>query len=113
MPDAAARLDRLLELAAVARRRRDAPEWKRDPGDAIEAYGEACDAVWAELDRLLDERAAEGRPVVPKPPPPDPAKALRKRVVARLKAELPSLVADLVEDEMAGARGAVMEMTAA
>lgn len=78
---------------------------------AAEAYAEACDALWAELDRLLDERAAEGRPVVPKPPPPDPAKALRKRVVARLKAELPPLVADLVEDAMAEAGGVESETT--
>ncbi len=53
----------LLSLVARERAARVSPAWKTNMEAAIDEHGEACDAVWNELYRLLDERQSIGPPV--------------------------------------------------
>jgi hypothetical protein len=96
-------LDALLSLVLETRRAEAGGQWKADPDAAIERYGEACDAVWRELNRLLDERLVATGALPAPPVKSDPMKVLRKRIAARLKADLPALIAGLVDEEISHA----------
>lgn len=96
--NAADDLEKVLQFAEQERRLRNSPQWKTDMRTAIEAHGEAVDRLYDELYRLLDARASGGDPVHPPKLPPDPAKELKKQIVARLKDALPRLVADIIDD---------------
>lgn len=93
--------DNLEVILRLARRARDAersPRWNTALEDAVAEHGDACDAVWAELYRQIDEREADGMPV-PKPfVPPDPRKQLKQEIVARLKAEIPVMVGSIIDE---------------
>jgi hypothetical protein len=91
-------LERLLQLADRERKARDSPHWKLDLDLAFEAHGEAVDNLFTELYQLLDERSANGNPVPTLRMPPDPRKELKKQIVARLKQELPSMVASIIDE---------------
>ena len=93
-------VDELEIILRLARRARDAersPRWKTDIDSAIEAHGEACDDLWGELYRQLDNREAQGNPVQKPHIPPDPRKQLKQEIVARLKAELPEMVNSIID----------------
>lgn len=96
--DAAAALDRVLQLAALERGLRNSPAWKSDLDGAVEAHGAACDRLWDELYRLLDARERAGKPVSPPPPPVDQIKELRKAALAHLRAELPAMIAQALDE---------------
>ena len=51
-------LNRLLDLAEEANAAKNSPVWRSDIDSAINRHGSACDAVWAELDRLIAARKA-------------------------------------------------------
>jgi hypothetical protein len=91
-------LERVLQLAEAERRARDNPLWKTAMEDALEAHSEAVDNLYAELYRLLDERQASGDPVLKPKLPPDPRKELKNEIIARLKEELPSMVASIIDE---------------
>jgi hypothetical protein len=91
-------LERILQLATRERSARDSPHWKLDLDLAFEAHGEAVENLFAELYRQLDERNANGDPVPALRMPPDPRKELKKQIVARLKQELPSMVASIIDE---------------
>ncbi len=90
--------ERVLQLAKVARDAANSPQWKTNTGDAVDLHGEACENLWEELYRLLDNRAAAGDPVLKPRMPPDPRKELRKQIVARLREELPSMVESIISE---------------
>lgn len=91
-------LERILQLAAAERTLRESPQWKFDWESAFEAHGEACDRLYDELYRQLDQRAAGGDPIHPPKLPPDPRKELKQQIVARLKSELPGMVAAVIDE---------------
>lgn len=91
-------LERVLQMADAERRLRDSPQWRTDLESAIEAHSEAVERLYAELYRLLDERADVGSPVEKLRIPPDPRKELKAQIVAKLKQELPSMVASIIDD---------------
>jgi hypothetical protein len=91
-------LEHILQLATRERAMRDSPHWKLDLDLAFEAHGEAVENLFAELYRQLDERSATGDPVPSLRMPPDPRKELKKQIVARLKQELPSMVASIIDE---------------
>jgi len=90
-------LERILLLAADARRLRDSPRWKTDPEVAVGDYGNACDALWEELFRQLDARAANGNPAKMPPAAPDPRKDIERRVLAALRSDLPDMVRSIID----------------
>lgn len=90
-------LERILALAARARKLVDLPGWKSGNDSVIEAHGEACDNLWNELYRQLDARAATGDAVVVPKLPPDPRKELKKQIIAALKEEIPGMVASVID----------------
>lgn len=90
--------ERILQLGRRARDLADGPSWKFNTGDAVEAHGEACEAMWDEIYRQLDNRNAEGLPVVAPKMPPDPRKEIKKQIIARLKAELPDMVSHIIDE---------------
>lgn len=92
------KLERILQLAETARRAHNSPKWRMAVDDAVEEHGEACERLWNELYRLLDERAAEGKPVPRWQSPPDAKTELRKKIIRSLKADLPGIIAAAVED---------------
>jgi hypothetical protein len=91
-------LERVLRLALAERALRNSPGWRADLEGTIEAHGEACDRLYDELYRLLDEREAAGEPVQRLRMPPDPRKELKAQIVKRLKDELPSMVASIIDE---------------
>lgn len=91
-------LERVLQLALVERNARNSPRWAAGFEDAFEVHGEAVENLYAELYRLLDEREAGGDPVLKPKIPPDPRKELKKQIIARLKEELPSMVASVIDE---------------
>lgn len=44
---------RILDLAHEALQRRDSPLWRMDVEKAAQHHGEACDALWEELERQI------------------------------------------------------------
>ena len=66
----------LLSLAARERKARNSPLWKTDVEAAFEEHGQACEAVWDELYRLLDGTPVEAA----KPARPDLMKRQMKIV---------------------------------
>lgn len=89
-------LERILQMAEAERRLRNSPQWKFDLEAAFEAHGEAVERLYDELYRLLDARSQNGDPVHAPKLPADPRKELKKQIVARLKCELPGLVASII-----------------
>lgn len=88
----ASQLAFLLSLVARERAARNSPLWKTDVDEAVSEHGDACDAVWDELYRLLD-----GTPT--KPHNPDTIKRDIKRELKKdLKASLGGMVDQLVDD---------------
>jgi hypothetical protein len=67
-------------------------------GDAIEEHGNACDRLYDELYRQLDERTAAGKSVPKWQPPPDVREEMRKKINRALKADLSAIIAAAVED---------------
>ena len=51
-------LSHLLDLAEEANAAKNSPVWKSNIDAALNRHGSACDAVWAELDRLIAARKA-------------------------------------------------------
>jgi hypothetical protein len=92
------KLEHILQLAEAARRAHQSPKWKIAIDDAVEEHGEACERLWNELYRLLDERQAEGKPVPKWQAPPDVRQEMRKKITRALKADLPAMIAAAVED---------------
>lgn len=90
--------ERVLQLARRARDLSDGPAWQRNVEDAAEAHAEACEAVWEELYRQIDNRDAEGMPVAKMKMPPDPRKEIKKQIIARLKTELPDMVSHIIDE---------------
>lgn len=90
-------LECILQLARVARDASNSLAWKTDIDGAFEVHGDACDALWAELNRQLDNRAATDNPVMNPAPLPDVRKEVRKQVLAALKAELPDMVSAIID----------------
>lgn len=90
-----AQLEHLLQLAQAARIAHASPQWKIDAEAAIERHSDACETLWGELYRLLNERAGT---VERLKPPPDERKLLRRAITIRLKAELPGIVTALVDE---------------
>lgn len=91
-------LERVLQLALAERSLRNSPAWKTDMEGAFEAHGEAVERLYDELYRLLDERTEGSNPVQKLRMPPDPRKELKSQIVQRLKAELPSMVASIIDE---------------
>lgn len=91
-------LERVLQLAEAERRLRNSPQWKFDLEAALDAHSEAVDRLYDELYRLIDARAKDGDPVHPPKLLPDPRKELKQQIVARLKAELPGMVASVIDE---------------
>lgn len=92
------KLERILQLAQAARSAERSPKWKMAMDDAIQEHGEACDRVWGELYRQLDERAAGGKAVEKWKAAPCAREELKKSLIRALKADLPGQVAAMVED---------------
>ena len=85
----------LLSLVARERAARNSSLWKTDTDAAVDEHGEACDAVWNELYRLLDGFPVEAA----KPPRPETIKrALKRDMKKALKASLVNTVDQLVDD---------------
>jgi LmbE family N-acetylglucosaminyl deacetylase len=85
---------RLLLLALDVSRKSSGPSWKTDMDAAIEAHADACNWVWAELERQC-KKYLEGN----EPPPPtrdEIEKDIRKDALAKvrevLRQSLPSLI---------------------
>src|SRR5690606_31487387 len=100
-PTAEEQLERILQFAEAERRAHDAMmRAKLVDGfeEVLDAYDEARERLHGELYRLLDERANNGNPVPKLRMPPDPRKELKKQIVARLKEELPSMVASVIDE---------------
>jgi len=93
---AAATLDRILGLAARVRVAENSPNWKSNTGEANEVHGEACEAMWAELYRVLDIRSSSGQPVKP-PTPDDQQKKIKKKLLDELRIELPAAVKKILD----------------
>jgi hypothetical protein len=93
-------LERILTMAERARRAFDSSLWRTDLDAAVEAHGDACEALWAELYRLLDDRNSSGDPVpAAKPTRPDLiAKNLKRKFKKELLAELPGMVRSAIEN---------------
>lgn len=88
-------LNFLLSLVARERKARNSPRWKTDIEGACEDHGEACNAVWDELYRLLDGSPVEAA----KPSRPELIKrALKQDMKQDLKAALGSAIDQLVSD---------------
>jgi hypothetical protein len=94
----AAQLELVLQLAQDERRRRHSPQWKMDMESAINAHADAVDRLYAELYRLLDDRASAGNPVHPSEAPPDLKKELRKQIVTRLKEAIPGMIDEVLDE---------------
>ena len=92
-------LERILQLAQRAKITDEACQSLRGDRleDRIEAHGEACDNLWAELYRQIENREATGEPVRQSKMPPDPRKELKKEIIAALKAELPGMVSSIID----------------
>lgn len=88
-------LGHLLALVARERQARNSPRWKTDIDAAIEEHSDACEALWADLYRLLD--AAGGETVSPaRAERPELIKRNLKRLMKKqLKASLEQLIEDL------------------
>lgn len=91
-------LEQILQLAEAERRTRESPLWKSDLDTALDAHSEAVERLYDELYRMLDARATNGDPVHTPKLPPDPRKELKKQIVARLKSELPGMVASVIDE---------------
>lgn len=92
-----AKLEDILRWAKKARDLDRSPLWKTDLDAVLEEYGDACDAVWAGLNQLLDVRAARGEPVSAIIPPPDYRKQVKHLMLAALKKNLPAILQEAVE----------------
>jgi hypothetical protein len=57
-------LSRILRLAHAAFRAERSRLWKSDMGAALAAHGEACEALWDELERQLTARNAITDPAI-------------------------------------------------
>lgn len=90
--------EKILQLAEAERRLRNSPQWKFDLEAAFDAHGEAVERLYDALYAALDARINDGEPVHPPRIPPDPRKELKKQIVARLKSELPGLVASVIDE---------------
>ena len=91
-------LERVLQLAAAERAAQESTLWKSDMDTAFDAHSEAVENLFGALYQLLDARLLSGNPVPKLRMPPDPRKELKKQIVARLKDELPSLVASVIDE---------------
>jgi hypothetical protein len=93
-------LERILQLADAERRAHVALMASKghDIETFLDAHGEAVENLHNELYRMLDARATVGNPVPKLRMPPDPRKELKKQIVARLKEELPSMVASVIDE---------------
>lgn len=89
-------LNHILDLAAEARRLASAPGWRIADEEVIEAHGRACEAVWAELDRLLDIRdpAFVGRR---KRSEEDLRRIVKAALTKQLKEALPQLIEEAID----------------
>jgi hypothetical protein len=85
----------LLSLVARERKARNSPLWKTDVDAASDEHGEACEAVWNELYRLLDGTPVEAA----KPSRPELIKRYLKREMKRdLKSVLRGMIDQAVDD---------------
>ena len=91
-------LENILRLAASERAARESGLWKTDMEAAFEAHSEAVENLYDALYALLEQRADIGDPVPKKRLPIDPRKELRRQITARLKQEIPSMVAAVIDE---------------
>lgn len=84
----------ILALAKEAIKLQDSPMWNMNPDGAAQAHGEACDRVWAELQRQL---GAHDVPDIPTPPSPHKQMlSVRNEVLKRLKERLPEMIEEAI-----------------
>lgn len=84
----------VLQLAQEARIASAGPQWKTDTTTAVTRHGDACEALWDELYRLLDERNGVSRVKLAA----DDKKIFRKAVTIRLREAFSLVIPDLVEE---------------
>jgi hypothetical protein len=90
-------LERILQLAQAARDAEHSPLWKTSIEQGFEAHGDAVEALYDELYRLLDERRNAGSPIGKPPKATDMRRELKRALVAELKHQLPLMVAEIIE----------------
>ena len=95
-----AMLEEILKWTRRVRELSNSPRWKNclHNESIIDDYADACDAVWAGLDQLLDIREARGNPVSKMIPAPDYKKQIKSAITAALKVRLPSILLEAVEE---------------
>ena len=85
-----------VRLLALARRAIDAEKcktWKTSIMEAVETHGAACDALWAELRRQIEEQDG-AVPVLEHP------SVARKRLAYRMRREIVATVQTAIEDAL-------------
>ena len=86
-------LDHVLSLAKAAFVARDSTLWRTNIEAASEVYGDACEAVWAELERLV--QAGNVRPAVTRA---SIQKTVAKATLEHIQRRLPDIVSDLLNE---------------
>lgn len=88
-------------LALVKRERsaRDSSLWKSDMDVAFHKHGDAIDALFAELYRLLDEQEGSTGPVKAARPQTETEikREITKRIIQALKEDLPDMVSNIID----------------
>lgn len=85
-----------MALLALAKRAIDletGPAWKRSPMKAAETHGAACDALWQELRRQIQEQAG----AVPEIEPPS---VLQKRLATLLRGQIVTTVHNAIDEAL-------------
>lgn len=84
---------RLLALARRAINAENGVSWKTSPMEAVERHGAACDALWSELRRQVDEQDG-AVPVLDHPT------VTQKKLAYRMRQQIVSTVNAAIEDAL-------------
>ena len=92
-------LTRILAIAAAERAARNSAIWKTNLEMAFDVHGGIVESLYEALYAELDRRANSGAPVTAPKRPDDPLKVAKKHILTQLKARLPDLVSQALDDD--------------